>query len=360
MAVSPSYDGHGLVNLVAELEYRLTGSALSPRLVDPERVPDGDTYILVVFDGLGVAQMAHPGAGIFRAATRGVLEAPFPTTTSVSLATMATGLPPSRHGLVGHLVWLEELGRVVNTLKWVTLTGDAVDYPYGQLLPMPNLWERLRSNGVEPITVQPGDFEGSPLSQALYRSARFEGVWEAGEMVRATTQLASEPGRLIFTYFPEVDYAAHVFGLDSSEFTRSVDEAADLWERIATGLPPGAVLLGTSDHGLAPFPDDKKLLVRGTAYSNLRFAGDSRGVQMWGDPDQMERLAAESGGELTNPADLVGPSPTATTKARLGERVLLPPDDLVVIPKGFDKRLACYHGGLSRAEVEIPLVVHAP
>ncbi len=357
MAVSPSYDGHGLVNLVAEIEYRLTGSAPSPGLADPGRVPHGETYVVVLFDGLGVAQLGRPAAATFQAASHGVLQAPFPTTTSVSLATVATGVPPSRHGMVGHLVWFEDVGQVVNTLKWVNLAGEVVDYPYEGLLPSPNLWERLRSGGVEPITVQPGDFEGSPLSRVLYRGARFEPVWDVGEMVKATIQLASQPGRLVFTYYPQIDFAGHVYGLDSPEFTRSVQEAADLWERITSRMPPGAVLLGTADHGLAPFPDDKKLLVGRKAYSNLRFAGDSRGVQMWGDPDEMERLAEESGGDLTDPADLVGPSPTATAKSRLGERVLLPPDDLVVIPKGFDKRLACYHGGLSRAEVEIPLLI---
>jgi hypothetical protein len=356
MAVGPSHDGRGLVNLVAEIESRLTGSAPSPRLSDPDLVPEGNSYVLVLFDGLGVAQLGHPAAGTFRSASRGVLEAPFPTTTSVSLATLATGLAPSRHGVVGHLLWIEEVGMVVNTLKWVTLTGDAVEYPYAGLLPSPNLWERLRRGGIEPITVQPGAFEGSPLSRVLYRGARFEGVWDTAELVTATIQLASEPGRLVFTYFNHVDFAGHVYGLESPEFAVAMEGAADVWERLASGIPAGAVLLGTADHGLAPFPDEKKILIR-KGFSDLRFAGDSRGVQMWGDLEDMERLAADTGSELADPIDLVGPDATATTRARIGQRVLLPPDDLVVIPKGFDKRLACYHGGLSRAEVEIPLLV---
>lgn len=360
MALSPSYDGRGLVNLVAEIEFRLTGSTPSPRLFDPDLVPEAETYVLVLFDGLGLAQLAHPAARPFRTSLGGSLDAPFPTTTSVSLATVATALPPSRHGLVAHLVWLDEVGQVVNTLKWVNLAGEAVEYSYEELLPRPNLWERLRAGGVQPITVQPGGFDGSPLSRVLYRGCRFEGVWDTAEMVKATLQLAGEPKRLVFTYFPDVDFAGHVFGLESDEFTGSVEVAADLWERIVAGLPPGAALLGTADHGLASFPEDRKRLLRGPGYSGIRFAGDSRGVQMWGDLADMERVAADTGSELADPADLVGPEPTSTALSRLGERVLLPPDHLAVIPKGFDKRLLCYHGGLSRAEVEIPLLVGAP
>jgi hypothetical protein len=64
-----------------------------------------------------------------------------------------------------------------------------------------------------------------------------------------------------------------------------------------------------------------------------------------------------TGGSLVDGASLIGPDPTPEALSRLGERVLLAPDDRALIPKGFDKRLRCYHGGLSTAEVEIPLLV---
>jgi hypothetical protein len=357
MAESPSYRGRGLVNLMAEIEFRLIGSAPSDRLQDPSMIPEGDTVVLVVFDGLGMAQLAHPAATPFVSGLSGVLEAPFPTTTSVSLATVATGLPPSRHGQVAHLSWIEDLGKVVNTLKWVDLTGADVPYGYADLMPAPNLWERLRASGIEPVTVQPGAFEGSPLSRVLYRGARFEGVWDTDDLVTATVQLAARPGRLVLVYVPEVDYAGHVFGLAGDEFIKALQLAAGVWEGIARRLPPGAVLIGTSDHGLAEFPESHKLKVRGKRFEGLRFAGDPRGVQLWGDREVMDELLRQTGGELADPTTLIGPEPTRTARSRLGERVLLPPDDIAVLPGGFDKRLRCYHGGLSRAEVEIPVLV---
>ncbi len=359
MASAPSYDGRGLVNLVAELEMRLTGSAAWSGLTDPDPVPDAGTYVLMVFDGLGIAQLEHPSAGAFREANRATIESPFPTTTSVAKATIATGLPPSRHGLSAHLAWMEDLGQVVNTLKWVNLHGDHVGYDHARLLPQPNLWERLRGAGMEPIVIEPGPYQDSPLSRVLFRGARFEGYWDHQEVVEATTQLAAVPGRLIVTYLPEVDFSAHVFGLDSAEFGAAMEQAARVWDRIRSSIPPGAALLGTADHGLAGFDEQHKILIRDPRWEALRFAGDSRGVQMWGDPGLMDDLARHVGGELADPSTLIGPEPTPAALGRIGERVLLPPDDIAVIPKGFDKRLLCYHGGLSRAEVEIPLLVGA-
>jgi len=355
----PSYDGAGLVNLIAELELKLTGLSAFPGLVSDlaASIPNADTYVLVLFDGLGVAQLGDPGARTLAVSRRGTLQAPFPSTTSVSLATIATGLPPSKHGQVAHLTWMPDLGKVVNSLKWVTTTGESVPYGYSSVLPSPNLWKRLRAAGIEPITVQPGDFSGSPLSRVLYRGARFEGAWDQEELVTATVQLASEPGRLIFTYVPHVDVAGHVVGLESSEFAEAIRIVVGVWEGLISRLPPGVALIGTADHGLLQFTDDQKVLIRDPRFDDLRFAGDTRGVHLWGDDRLMSDLAEMTGGSLVDGAPLIGPDPTPEALSRLGEKVLLAPDDRAFIPRGFDKRLRCYHGGLSTAEVDIPLLV---
>jgi hypothetical protein len=357
MEKQPSYDGSGLVNLLAELESRLGGQPSFPGLIDPSAIPPAETYVLVMFDGLGVAQMGHAAAAPFRASMAGSLDAPFPTTTTVSLATAATGLTPSQHGQVAHLTWYPDIEQVVNTLKWVTPAGDPVPYEYGGLIPRPNLWERMRQAGVEPITVQPGDFHGSPLSRAMYRGARFEGAWDAADLAEATVSLAAHPGRFVFTYVPFVDFAGHVFGQASDEFTEAMALSASIWERIVAGVPPGAAVLGTADHGLIEVTESDKLLVRDPRFDGLRFAGDPRGVHLWGEPSLMDELASTVEGDLVDPLPLLGPNPTEKSRSHLGERLLLAPHGKVVLPRGFDKRLRCYHGGLMPEEVEIPLLV---
>jgi Type I phosphodiesterase / nucleotide pyrophosphatase len=359
MVVAPSYDSRGLVNLVAEVESRMIGSAPGP-ILDPAiggLIPEGRSYVMVMFDGLGVAQLQHVAAGSLLRSHRATLHAPFPTTTSVSLATVATGLPPSQHGLVSHLMWIEQLGRVVNTLKWVDLSGQHVAHDYARLLPGPNLWERLRSGGKEPITVQPDSFTGSPLSRLLYRGARFEGAWDEHDMVAATVELASVPDRFIFTYVWQVDFAGHVSGLASDEFSSAMQLAATVWDELAARLPPDVTLIGTADHGLIEYDQADKLIVRGEQYETVRFAGDPRGVHLWGESSVLEDLAAETGGRLLDPLDLLGPEPTPVTRERVGRSLLLAPEGRVILPPGFDKRLASYHGGLAPAELEIPLLV---
>jgi len=138
----PDYSGGSLVNLMAELEQRLTGSSVSPPLHDDLSVliPEAETYVLFLFDGLGTLQLDHPAATPFAGALKASLDSPFPATTTVSLATIATGLPPSQHGLLGYQLWIPEVGQVVNTIKWTTLWGKSVSFDTETLLPTPNLW----------------------------------------------------------------------------------------------------------------------------------------------------------------------------------------------------------------------------
>ena len=73
---APDYSGGGLVNLAAELEYRLRGEHLSPRLYPDlaATIPDASTYVFVLFDGLGDLQLSHPNAAPLRKDRKAALE----------------------------------------------------------------------------------------------------------------------------------------------------------------------------------------------------------------------------------------------------------------------------------------------
>lgn len=351
----PDHDGGGLVNLMAEIELRFTGDAPMPGLRSLG-LPDSNGYVLALFDGLGSHQLSDG----LRRAFAGSLTAGFPTTTTTSLSTVATGMSASRHGVIGHILRLPGLDDPVNVLKWITPHGSPVAYDYAGVLPSPNLWERLRAAGIEPITVQPGPFAGSPLSQMLYRGCRWESVWTVGEVVDATVDLAG-PGRLVFTYFADVDVAAHVSGQASETYRIALEEATKIWEELAIRLPDSVGLVGTSDHGHIDYRAPDKVMIRDPVYDPLRFAGDPRSVYAWGESGLIERLANEVGAASFAPSGFtswLGPRPLhPELDARLPDRLLLAPPGRILLPRIFDKRLIGYHGGLEPAEVEVPLII---
>ena len=356
----PDYAGRSLPNLISELEYRLAGSSAGTRL-DPalaSRIPEASTYILFLFDGLGTLQLDHPAASPLKPALRGSIDAPFPATTTVSLATIATGLPPSQHGLLGYQSWLPQLDRVVNTIKWTTLWGEPVEYDTTAFLPSPNLWERLSKAGVEPITVQPGNFLGSPLSKALYRGCRIEPAFTLEETVDATAQLAAEPSRIVFSYLPHVDFAAHVYGQESAEYAEALTTVAWVWEQVGARLPDDAVMVGTADHGHIDFPKDRQVRIPNASHDKRVLYGDARAVFVLGDGQSLADELPAVWFPIEDVADWWGPGPRhASFDDRAPDGILVAEDDNLLLHRHADDRLVGNHGALTDAERMIPLLV---
>ncbi|MCA1735217.1 MAG: alkaline phosphatase family protein [Actinobacteria bacterium] len=335
----------GFVSLIADIE----------RLI----VDEGKAVVLVLFDGLGV-QFLDERAPLLASHLETTLQAPFPSTTTVSLATAVTGLEPASHGVIGHLLHWPEVGRVINMLKFVDLTGAPVSIDNEGVLPSPNLWERLSAARAGAVTVQPADFAGTPLTRTLYRGCRFVGAHSVDEFVERTVEEASRPRTLIFTYLPPVDYAAHVFGPQSTQVADALSWVSNVWEGIARQLPNGVVLFGTADHGIMPIGPEGKLLIREERYRPLEFWGDPRVVMVRGSMRLTRELAAQTGARLLELSEfrswLGNGVPHRQLESRLPDAALLAAPGTVILPWGFDKRLFGYHGGIDPIEVDIPLL----
>jgi hypothetical protein len=276
----------------------------------------------------------------------------------VSLATIATGLPPSQHGLLGYQLWIPEVGQVINTIKWTTLWGKSIAFDTGALLPTPNLWERLRAGGVEPITIQPGDFMGTPLSEALYRGCRCEPAFTVDETIEATVQLAAEPERLILTYLPHVDFAAHVYGQNSPEHAVAVATVADAWERVAARLPGGAATVGTADHGHIDFPKQNQIRIPKSEHADRTFYGDGRAMFIKGEGASLAASLPATWILIEEMINWWGPEPRHPAfNGRAPDGVLVADDDILLLHSRSDDRMIGNHGALTDAERLIPLLV---
>ncbi len=362
----PNYVGRGLVNLVAELETRLAGVSASGRLDTDlaDLIPIGDTYVLVLFDGLGVSQLTHRGAAELKASHVGTIDVPFPSMTTVSLATIATGTPPSRHGLTSYKLWLAEHQTVVNTIHMTTAWGEAIpDLDATNLLPSPNLWERLTRAGVEPIAVQPGNFASTPLTQCLYRGARFEGYWSSDEAIDIVLDLTREPGRLIMLYVPFVDFAAHVSGQDSPEYDEAIRTANAMWDRLTSRVGERTVVVGTADHGHVDVPESMRTRLAPDAVRDGFVSEDGRVLFLHGPSAVTDgpRIADQYDGAWVETASGDSWWGDVPPDARFLDRlpagiVFLPPLTAAFADHG-NPRLIGNHGGLEPSEREVPILV---
>lgn len=352
----PSYDGGGLVNLVAELEHRLTGSSAAVRLRAGDAIPDGRSFLFVLIDGLGHHQLRHPAASPLARAEAAVLDAPFSTQTAVATATIATGLPPSQHGLIAYLLPLPDFG-VVNMLWWFPVAGGSAPPEPERFLPSPNLGERLAAVGADTFVVEPSGYVGGPLDRILYRGTEVIGSQGDADAIDAALARVAEPGTLVALYLPHVDSAAHAFGQGSEEYAAALAAVGAIWSELETRLPPGAVMVGTADHGHV----DVATHIEVQPPDGVECYGDGRALYLRGDRGALQRFVGEVPGTwvpLEEMAGAWGPGPVHPRfRERLPTGLLLADSGHAFLYPGNDTRLAGHHGGLSAAEVEIPLLV---
>lgn len=358
---APSYHGRGLVNLVAEVECRLRGEAPSVGLADDlgAHLPEADRFVVVLFDGLGDHQLVHPAAGLLREARRARLDAPFSSQTTVATATFATGLPPSRHGLIAYLLHDPSFGGVVNTIWWLRTDGQSVPVDPAEFLPRPNLAERLVASGFRVSIVLPAGFVGSPLERLLFRGAVPFGWDDHAEIVPLTLEAVERGRGVTVVYLPDVDAAAHYHGQASAEYRAALERAAQLWEGLATRLPDSVALVGTADHGHVDIPDECRLGLEPPG--GVVLYGDSRAVYLHGDPSSGEALSADVPA-VWYPREATegwwGPgSFHPRFEARRPDGILLADPGYAFSFPGNDAWTIGQHGGLTDEELAIPLLV---
>src|SRR2546428_12850009 len=148
---------------------------------------------LLLVDGLGWEQLrANAGAARFlNSLAREPLTAGFPATTAASLGSLATGVPPGEHGLVGYTMALPGYERAFNALTWslygigprVDLVGELVPEAFQ---PIPTLAERAAAAGLPIHHLGPAFHEWSGLTRAIGRGERFH----AADSLEAVTVAA--------------------------------------------------------------------------------------------------------------------------------------------------------------------------
>ncbi|MDE0187938.1 MAG: alkaline phosphatase family protein [bacterium] len=360
--IGPAYAGNNLVNLVAELERRLTGHSPTRGLRSDlaALIPDARNYLLMVFDGLGAGQLAHAEASALAESRRAVLEAPFPTTTTVGLSSICTGLTPLQHGVIGYRQWMPDIQKVVSLLRWTDLSGQHVRYDTASFLPAPNLWERLSGRQARGMVVQPTAFFDTPLTRMLYRGAEMRGYFSPSEVDPAYLFTGSK-GTLAMVYYHAVDVAAHEAGQPSESYRLAMAGADRLWARLADRLPPDTVMVGASDHGHCDLPETGKFILEKTDTEGLRWWGDSRALMLSGESERIDALAEKTGSRVIAAHVLrtwLGRGrPHPDLKSRMPDALLLARYDTGIFPRGMDTRKTGHHGGLTPAETQIPLLI---
>lgn len=355
-----------------------------------------ERVVMVYFDAFGWQSYERHGSHplLEHARARGQvskLTSQFPSTTAAHMTTIQTGLPVGVHGVYEWFMFLPEVDRIISPLLF-SFAGDALPntllaagvsaedvFPEGDLYPM------LRAAGIARHLALPFEVAASTPGRMLLQHADIHSFSEiAGGMAALGNALAEADHGYGFIYLPEVDAAMHKLGPEHPDVERLIDGTLTVLEQglLRGSFPEGTLVLLTSDHGMAGIDPERSLYVNelwpgiidelaaGADGRPLAPAGSSRDLFLHtrtGSQDlvrsRLQTLLAGKA-EVHAVADLIeqgifGPVVGERFRGRVGDLVVLPyPGEGVYWnePPRFTQPYRGQHGGLSHAEMEIPLV----
>ncbi|GAB3049290.1 alkaline phosphatase family protein [Intrasporangium mesophilum] len=332
--------------------------------------------VVVLVDGLGFDQLRQRSghAPFLRSHLDRAARVPcgFPTTTATSMGSFGTGLPPGSHGLVGMQVLDPETDLIVNELSWEN-GPDPLRWQ-----PHETVFEAAESSGVSVTMIGPWYFNGSGLTTAALRGARFKaGATIEDRVDAAVTALRASRRALVYLYWGEVDKVGHVHGCQSWQWGDEVESVDRALARLAASVPDDTSIVVTADHGMVdvPFADRIDLVDEPDLMAGVRhLGGEPRSLQIY-----VERGAAASVASAWEER-LAGRASVMTRERavdegwfgavrpevldRIGDLVVSMETEFAVVHSGLMRpeivALLGLHGSTSAAELAVPVVVVPP
>lgn len=389
--ILPDYDKFCVKNISSVIGDAFSVNSLVSFKFPKEYLDDLDgisKVILIVIDGLGYNRLLshiEKFEGTFsNLAEKGVLKpitSTFPATTSTSLTSMFTALPPSDHGIIGYLMYLRNYGLILDTLNMQPVYGWASDAKFTEeFTPKIMTWRSsLKESGIKVLTATRSIHLESGLSRILHRGQEMIPYILASDMLTSCRKALEESGpTLIVMYYSGLDALEHLYGPNSEEATLEIQSLEyfikiALFDKLTKIVRKETMLLLTADHGqsetsevyfLKDIPDIRDHLV-------IPPVGDSRATFLFPKNDEGDQLREAfekkiKGFKLVYSKELIKRGAFGSTgnqsklQEKVGNTVALGIGNKAILypysEKDREKSKRGSHGGMSANEMIVPLL----
>jgi predicted AlkP superfamily pyrophosphatase or phosphodiesterase len=328
---------------------------------------------LLLVDGLGknaIDEFASTTKVLKSLEYQETLVATFPSTTATSLTSLGTGVSPGQHGMVGYTMRVPHSGnpeRVLNALKW----DERVDPVIWQSCP--TLFERANSFGIRTSHVAGKRYADTGFTRAALRGGIYLGANNIDEISSGAAHALKDSDSFAYVYLNDVDDASHSAGFGSTKFLSALERVDQLVGSLLEKLPKGSRLWVTSDHGMINRKDYEVIGKQNNLLDGVRLmAGEPRVRYLYIDPDSIEdvrerwqdffgdRVVIKTRSEAIAEG-LFGETVLEHVLDRIGDLVVIAKDELILVEIERESQqcaMVGHHGGITPAEVEIPLLTY--
>lgn len=386
--IFPEYNGKNFINIINSIKHNfgindgitLENKKIKKILLNKEKV----VFILVDAFGWKFYKSVREDSKFFKEIRkRGIEEkitSQFPSTTTAHVTSVITGKDVSTHGFFEWFTYDSKINEV--------FTPFLFDYEgKEEILPKDNLFKELKENGVCSTIITPNYINNSYYSRELFKDGKVKGYDSVEEMFDILLQgIKKDKGKnFYYIYYPQIDSIGHEYGMSSykayfeiNNFIKALDNFYN--NVLDKGVNEGIFIL-SADHGQMEIkdriylneliPNIEEYMLKDSKGRSIVPVGYNRDMFLYIKKEfetyvyELLKEKFKDKGEIYLVKDLIDKgvfiNPSETFLSRMGNIIIIPYDGYGVwwFEKGkYEISLKGSHGGLTKDEMEIPLLIY--
>ncbi len=380
----PNYQDGSIVNLMSSVS-RARGAQPAQyaelAALPASELSSATNVVLLVLDGLGYDYLTTQGADshLFQH-LHCAMDSVAPPTTAASITTFLTGVAPQQHGLTGWFTWLREVGGVTTVLPFALRGNRGGLSEHGitpqQLFKHQPLFDQMN---VDCYSLMPDWLSESAFNLSLLGKAEMvlhRGISDYYEKIAQVVKSSSHP-KYLYAYWPQFDSLAHQYGVASRQLAKHFAKLDHGFAKLQQQLAgTNTRLIVTADHGFIDTTKESRLLLNDypeiidclqiplcgeprLAYCYVQAGKQARFLSLV--EQQLGHAVIIHRGEDAIAQGLYGlGEPHPELSSRVGEFVLEMKDNYILTQRLMGEPvfyMIGQHGGLSEAEMRVPLVM---
>lgn len=386
--IFPDYNGKNFINIINSIKHNygindgitLENKKIKKVLLNKEKV----VFILVDAFGWKFYKGIREDSKFFKEIRKYGIEekitSQFPSTTTAHVTSVVTGKDVSTHGFFEWFTYDSKIDEV--------FTPFLFDYEgKEEILLKDNLFKELKENGVSSTIITPSYINNSYYSRELFKDGKVKGYESVEEMFNILLQgIKKDKGKnFYYIYYPQIDSIGHEYGMSSykayfeiNNFIKALDNFYN--NVLDEGVNEGTFIL-SADHGQMEIkdkiylneliPNIEEYMIKDSKGKSIVPVGYNRDMFLYIKEEfetyvyQFLKEKLKDKGEIYLVKDLIDKgifiNPSETFLSRVGNIVIIPYDGYGVwwYEKGkYEISLKGSHGGLTKDEMEIPLLIY--
>lgn len=386
--IFPEYNGKNFINIINSIKHNfgindgitLENKKIKKILLNKEKV----VFILVDAFGWKFYKSVREDSKFFKEIRkRGIEEkitSQFPSTTTAHVTSVITGKDVSTHGFFEWFTYDSKINEV--------FTPFLFDYEgKEEILPKDNLFKELKENGVCSTIITPNYINNSYYSRELFKDGKVKGYDSVEEMFDILLQgIKKDKGKnFYYIYYPKIDSIGHEYGMSSYKAYFEINNFIKVLDNfynnvLDKGVNEGIFIL-SADHGQMEIkdriylneliPNIEEYMLKDSKGRSIVPVGYNRDMFLYIKKEfetyvyELLKEKFKDKGEIYLVKDLIDKgvfiNPSETFLSRMGNIVIIPYDGYGVwwFEKGkYEISLKGSHGGLTKDEMEIPLLIY--